>query len=131
MILVAVLAAGAFWWQRQTKPAGDFLKLYQRMVQLAALMGAAVRPWQTPYEHAVLLQRRLPSRQQEIELITDGYVRQLFSPTPAATSENRAGTATTMVYESDLAWRRLHPEMVKAVFKRHLPKWVRFKNPLS
>lgn len=127
VLLLAVLATGALWWQRQMKPAGDFLKLYERMVQLAAWMGAAVRPWQTPYEHAALLQRRLPSRQQEIELITDGYVQQLFSPAPVSRPERGANAATTMVYESDLAWRRLHPEMVKAVFKRHLPRWLNFR----
>ncbi|HXV42043.1 MAG TPA: transglutaminaseTgpA domain-containing protein, partial [Anaerolineae bacterium] len=55
IILMGVLAAGVLWWQRQTKPTGDILKLYQRMLQLARWMGAAIRPWQTPYEHAVLL----------------------------------------------------------------------------
>ena len=124
--LVAVLVAGALWWQRQMKPAGDILKLYQRMLQLADWMGAAIRPWQTPYEHAAVLQRRLPARQHEIELITDDYVHQLFSPTPASLTESQPTGSSVMIYEGDLAWRRLHPEMVKAVFKRHLPKWLRF-----
>ena len=124
--LVAVLAAGALWWQRQLKPAGDILKLYQRMLQLAGWMGAAIRPWQTPYEHAAMLQRRLPNRQDEIELITDDYVHQLFSPAQVSLSESQTAGSSVMIYEGDLAWRRLHPEMVKAVFKRHLPKWLRF-----
>ena len=87
--LVAALAVGALWWQRQMKPAGDILKLYQRMLQLAGWMGTAIRPWQTPYEHATMLQRRLPNRQDEIELITDDYVHQLFSPTPASLTESQ------------------------------------------
>jgi transglutaminase-like putative cysteine protease len=120
--LVAALGVGALWWRRQTQPTGDILKLYQRMLQLAAWMGAAVRPWQTPYEHAALLQRRLPSRQHEIELITEDYVHQTFSPNADRTS----GAASTLVYEGDLAWQRLHPEMVKAIFRRHLPKWLPF-----
>jgi hypothetical protein len=126
IILIGALAAGVLWWQRQTKPTGDILKLYQRMLQLARWMGAAIRPWQTPYEHAVLLQHKLPSRQHEIEIITDDYVRQLFSPTQASFTESPAAASSTLVYEGDLAWRRLHPEMVKAIFKRHLPKWLRF-----
>ncbi len=120
-ILVAVLVAGALWWQRQIQPTGDILKLYQRMLRLAAWMGAAIRPWQTPYEHAAMLQRRLPSRQPEIEQITDDYVHQTFSPTHILATP---GSGSTLVYESDLAWRRLHPEMVKAVLKRRLPKWL-------
>ncbi len=119
VVLLSVLTAGGLWWQRQTRPTGDSLKLYQRMLRLAAWMGAAIRPWHTPYEHAALLQRRLPSRQQEIERITDDYVHRTFSP------GHISGSASTMVYEGDSAWQRLHPEMVKAVLKRHLPKWLR------
>ncbi|MCK6628376.1 MAG: DUF3488 and transglutaminase-like domain-containing protein [Anaerolineae bacterium] len=118
-VLLTALAVGGLWWRRQTQPTGDSLKLYQRMLRLAAWMGAAIRPWHTPYEHAALLQRRLPSRQQEIELITEDYVRRTFSP------DHVLGSASTMVYEGDSAWQRLHPEMVKAVLKRHLPKWMR------
>jgi hypothetical protein len=125
-ILAAALAAGALWWQRQTKPTRDILKLYQRMLQLASWMGAAIRPWQTPDEHAALLQRRLPRRQHDIELITDDYVRQTFSSAPGSALEGGAGASSTMIYESDLAWRRLHPEMIKAVFKRRLPGWLTF-----
>jgi transglutaminase-like putative cysteine protease len=126
VVLLAGIAGGAVWWRRQSKPTGDAFKLYQRMMQLAAWMGAAIRPWQTPYEHAALLQRRLPSRQNEIELITEDYVHQMYSPAPVLASER--GTGSTLVYESDVAWSRLHPEMIKAVFKRHLPKWLKFGN---
>jgi hypothetical protein len=72
-----------------------------------------------------LLQHKLPSRQHEIEVITDDYVRQLFSPTQASFTESPTAASSTLVYEGDLAWRRLYPEMVKAIFKRHLPKWLR------
>lgn len=120
-LLVVAITAGIWWWRQQAKPTGDILKVYQRMLRLAGWMGTAIRPWQTPYEHATLLQRRLPQRQQEIELITEEYVHQMFS---AAASKN-ASAGDTLVYEGDSAWRRLHPDMVKAAAKRYLPKWMK------
>lgn len=125
--LMVTLVTGVVWWRRQTRPTRDVLKLYQRMLQLAAWMGAAIRPWQTPFEHAALLQRRLPSRQREIEMITDDYVHQLFSSAPASAGKSKAGMSETMIYESDLAWRRLHPAMLKAIFKRRLPRWLTWR----
>jgi transglutaminase-like putative cysteine protease len=115
-ILVALGGMG-WWWRQQARPAGDIYKLYQRMLRLAAWMGLTMRPWQTPYEHASQLQRRLPERQGEIGAITSEYVHHLFSPTPAAAPLTAA---------SQLAWRRLYPAMVKAVFKRRRPRWLKF-----
>lgn len=120
-VIVAMVGAGLIWWQQQAKPTGDILKLYQRMLRLAGWMGAAIRPWQTPYEHAAILQRRLPQRQQEIELITEEYVHQMFSPATAKTT----AAGVSLVYEGDDAWHRLHPDMVKAVARRYLPKWMK------
>lgn len=123
VLLVSAVVAGIWWWRQQAKPTGDIFKLYQRMLQLASWMGTAMRPWQTPYEHAAVLQRRLPNYQSEIGLITDEYVQTTFGPVPAASSR---ANSSVLVYEGDIAWRRLHPEMVKAVVRRFLPKWLKF-----
>lgn len=120
-IILAALAAGVLWWRRQIEPTGDIFKLYQRMLHLASWMGTAIRPWQTPYEHAALLQRRLPARHQEIILITDEYVQQTFGPSAQSASAEVSSPLT----EGNLAWRRLHPEMVKAIFKRYMPRWLK------
>jgi hypothetical protein len=77
-------------------------------------MGAALYPWQTPYEHASILQQRLPRYQHEVETITDDYVHQTFSP--AAKAQFQA--ETTLTHESDLAWQRIRPEMGKLILKR-------------
>jgi transglutaminase-like putative cysteine protease len=124
--ILAMLVAGVLWWRQQAKPTGDILKLYQRMLRLASWMGSAIHSWQTPYEHATILQRRLPTRQSEIGLITDEYVHQTFGPTPISSTQSVTAEVSAPLNESNLAWRRLHPEMVKAVFKHHLPRWLKF-----
>jgi transglutaminase-like putative cysteine protease len=124
-LIVLVLGVIGWWWRQQAQPTGNIAKLYQRMLRLAHWMGLAIRPWQTPYEHAHTLQHRLPNRQQEIELITNEYVQNTFGPDHTSVIAAKSAQEAAMVYESNLAWRRLHPEMVKAVIKRYAPHWFK------
>jgi hypothetical protein len=138
--LLVLLAAAAWWWQQHMNSLNDIFKLYRRMVQLAGWMGVPFHPWQTPFEHAALLQRRVPARQHEVETIATHYVYQTFRPLSEAAagmapptlpgqSHNQPATRVRrkggLVYESNLAWSKLRPEMLKAALKEnllHLPR---------
>ena len=118
LIVVAVIF-GVVTWQRhqQPKSAEDVSSLYRQMVKLAGWMGLAVRPWQTPYEHAAMLQRTLPSYQREVETITNEYVVHTFSG-------HKNGAGPTAIDTAN-AWHKLRPEMLKQTFIRRLPRWLR------
>ena len=129
LIVIAVVAGGGYYWwysRSQVSTRSNIFGQYRSMVKLAGWMGVTVRPWQTPYEHAAILRRSLPAHEQEVETITNEYVYQTF--------RNKNGTTVTTLSESNspaassrsaLAWNRLRPAMIKASFKRHLPKWLR------
>jgi len=120
---ILALAAGLFFWNRQmSKPVDSIAVLYQQMIRLAGWMGVPQRPWQTPYEHAAALQRRLPAQQSNINAITGDYVRHTFSPhhaEPAETAE------FGLIAAGNLAWSQLRPEMLKAAVSRRLPRWLK------
>jgi hypothetical protein len=119
IVLLAGLAVVGFWWrQQQMQASQSIFNLYQNMVRLAGWMGAGLRPWQTPYEHAGVLQHHLPTHQSEVETITNEYVHHTFSPTGA----EQDGAKSRLTIESSLAWRRLRSEMIKAAIKRRL-RW--------
>jgi len=121
-ILLVALVTGTVWWRRQmSKPSDSISNLYQRMVRLASWMGLAMRPSQTPFEHATVLERTLPSRRREVNTIATEFVYQTFSPHPQG-DYSRQDLASS---ESKLAWNRLQVEMVKAAFKRRLPRRLR------
>jgi transglutaminase-like putative cysteine protease len=125
-LLVGLATAGFWWYRQQTRAIKNIFDLYQSMVNLASWMGAAIRPWQTPYEHAGILKRRLPTYEREVETITTEYVHQTFSP-PRASSQHdtlqgiKSIVESRVTYQSNLAWRRLRPEMIKTAIKRRLP----------
>jgi transglutaminase-like putative cysteine protease len=121
LIIVAALLAAGFWWRRQNQIAlgeGVFAR-YERMVRFAGWMGLVLRPWQTPYEQAGILQRQLPAYKREVQTIAGEYVFETFS--------NTNGTkryASSQTYSSAVAWNRLRPAMLKEALKRRLPKWL-------
>ncbi len=124
VVVFIALVFGGFWWRRQTKINSNegVSASYERMVKFAGWMGLVFRPWQTPYEQAAVLERRLPAYKREVNTITGEYVHQTFS--------NKNGTAvgsgySTQTYYSPSAWNRLRPAMVKEAIKRHLPEWLR------
>ncbi len=120
LFLLVLLVGGGFWWRQQSvKTNLTIPRLYQHMVQLAGWMGLKFHTWQTPYEHAAMLQHSLPTHQDEVEAITDQYVYQTFGSGSASTQQ------TPIVYESNLVWHRLRPEMIKQAFLRRLPEWLR------
>jgi transglutaminase-like putative cysteine protease len=126
VLVIGAAVAGFWWYQQQAQAAQNIFKLYRNMIRLAGWMGAALRSWQTPYEHATVLQHHLPTHQREIETITSEYVYQTFSPSgeqkknvPAG--ERRRSVVTTLTWQSSLAWRHLRPEMIKAIIRRRLP----------
>ncbi len=137
LVLLAVTAGAGWWWNEQRRRTMEnIFGLYQHMLRLARWMGLPIRPWQTPFEHAALLQRRLPAHQEEVGVITSQYVYQTFSPVharepagggPAAPPAARVNWPAEglITYESNAAWYRLQPQMIKAAIKAHLrlPRW--------
>jgi len=120
-ILVGLLLFG-WWGYRQIKePADDANALYRQMVRWAGWMGIARLPWQTPYEHAAVLQHNLPGYEREIETITAEYVRDTYSRYHDAAIEARSAAQFSAVLERNLAWTRLRSEMVKRTIKRRWP----------
>ncbi len=130
VLVVALVGAGLRWRRQLDQPTDSIFKVYQKMVRLAAWMGVALPSWQTPYEHAGRLQRSLPTHQREVEMITDEYVYQTFSPHAASKLEDETTTQPPLTHESNLAWNRLRLAMLKAALKRRLPRWLR-NNPYS
>jgi hypothetical protein len=96
------------------------------MLRFARWMGAAIRPWQTPFEHARVIKHRLPQQQQDIDTITQEYVHQTFGK--GAPTKRNVVVQTAITHESGLAWRRLRPEMIKLAIKRRLP-WQQRRLP--
>jgi transglutaminase-like putative cysteine protease len=111
------LALGTLWWQSQktvtTSRAQDIFQVYKKMLNLAGWMGHQIRPWQTPYEHAAVLERSLPEQQQSLQLITNEYVRQAYSRQEQAING-----------EVGHAWYRLRHVMIRQTIKRYLPEWL-------
>ena len=118
--VIGLVVAGYWWRQQQLAASHNIFNIYQTMVRLAGWLGAALRPWQTPYEHATILSHHLPQSQRDIDLITNEYVRQIFGPAKPKTMAE-ALTRTKLTYESVLAWRRLRVEMIKTALKHRLP----------
>lgn len=142
LLLAALAGVSAWLWRLWTAPISSILKLYQRMLRVAGWMGLAIRPWQTPFEHAAVLQHTIPSRQREVEIITSQYVYQTFGHpsravveplaeiTGAGETDGRTVEPVTDPEGQDynLAWHKLQPEMVKVVIKQHLSApwhWLR------
>jgi hypothetical protein len=87
------------------------------MVQLAAWMNVVLHSWQTPYEHAAILERKLPGHQHEVAEITHQYVHETFSPAVKPTDSG-------LIYRSNQAWHRLRSAIVKAAIRQRLPRWL-------
>ncbi len=120
---ILALAAGLFIWNRRmSQPLDSITALYQQMVRLAGWMGLPLRPWQTPYEHAKILQRHLPAQQNHINAIAGDYVQHTFSPRHAEPAET---AEFGLIVASNLAWSQLRPEMLKAAVRRRLPHWLK------
>lgn len=118
------LIAGGLWVRRQLTNSGESIDLlYLQMVRLAGWMGVTRWPWQTPYEHAGVLQRNLPGYEREVGAITGDYVYQTFSR-PATAVISHPATPHAVSGESNLAWSRLRSAMLKTAVRRRLPKWL-------
>jgi hypothetical protein len=105
-------------------PAENIGVIYQQMVRWANWMGVARLPWQTPYEHAALLQRSLPGYEREVGTITDGYVRDTFSRPHLASTNSRSAAQFSAALENNRTWSRLRAEMLRRAIKRRLPSWL-------
>ncbi|MEW5961658.1 MAG: transglutaminase domain-containing protein, partial [Chloroflexota bacterium] len=123
---LVMLAATGLWWRQQSgKPTENISGFYQRMVRLANWMGITMRPWQTPYEHAAMLERSLPARQSEVRTIAAEYVHQTFSLHPAGTAPDEQFVHSPATVDSYTAWGRLRGDMLRAALKRRLPRRLR------
>ena len=119
-ILILGAVIGGYWWRQQQKYASqNIFNLYHSMIRFARWMGAVIRPWQTPFEHARIIKNRLPHQQKDIDIITNEYVRQTFGQ--GAPTKRNVVVQTAITHESSLAWQRLRPEMIKVALKRRLP----------
>lgn len=116
-IVIAIVGVGVWGRQQLYKPTETLPKIYQRMVQLAAWMNVVLHSWQTPYEHAAILQRKLPDHQREVAEITHQYVHETFSPAVKSTDSG-------IIYQSNQAWHRLRSAIVKAAIRQRLPRWL-------
>lgn len=127
LILLVIPLAGSFWWWQRFTTTNNIFELYRRMVNLASWLGVTMRPWQTPYEHAAILQRRLPACRREIEAIATSYVYQIFSAGRYTSPSNPdpINARETWPGENNLIWSRLSVEMLKAILKRLLPHWLK------
>jgi hypothetical protein len=127
ILLLAGLAGLAWWGRKQlNKPTENVAALYQQMVRLAGWMGIVRRPWQTPYEHATLLEHVLPAHRGEINMITGEYVRHTFSPPGTRQGTlGRNAAHFSSVMEANFAWQQLRTDMLKSAFKRRLPRWLK------
>jgi transglutaminase-like putative cysteine protease len=125
--LIVASAAGGFWWFRRNQDncRANVFTRYQGMVKMAGWMGVALRPWQTPFEHAAVLQRNLPAHSRDVEAITSEYVYQTFRNKNGTEPTGRRGYTSRRSYQSALAWNRLRPAMLKEALRHHLPKWLR------
>lgn len=124
---LALIVAGGWWWrqQNQVDPSEGILSLYSRMVKFAGWMGLAIRPWQTPYEHAAILQRNLPSYQREVDAIASQFVYEKFSNHKDDPVAMNGRGYFLQTYSPGVAWSRLRPAMLKEAFRRRLPRWLR------
>ncbi len=124
VLLLAVallLLAGAVWWWRQQQSdrpakAESTFTLYRQMVRLAGWMRLPLRPSQTPFEHAAVLQRNLPHHQDSVQTIAAEYVQHAYSRQRSASPESVTAAR---------AWQRLRPEMMRQSVIRRLPGWLR------
>ena len=125
-VLVLIGLAG-WWWRKQNliDPAESIFSLYPRMVKFAGWMGLTIRPWQTPYEHAAVLQHNLPSYQREVDAIASQYVYETFSNYRNDPGSMNGRGYSLQTYSPGVAWGRLRPAMLKEAFKRRLPRWLR------
>jgi hypothetical protein len=121
-ILAGLLLFGWWGYRQMKEPAGDVSLLYRQMVRWAGWMGVARLPWQTPYEHAAVLQHNLPGYEREVETITAEYVRDTYSRYHGPAIEARSAAQFSAALERNLAWTRLRSEMVKQTIKRRWPK---------
>jgi hypothetical protein len=120
--LAGLVVAGLsfFGWRsynlRLERHNGDGVSIddiYLAMLQVANWIGLGKKPSQTPYEHAQLLTKNLPPIEDEVNFITDEYVRQAFSSKPLSRN----------IREKALdAWEDIRPTLYRAIFERRLPK---------
>lgn len=117
-----LLLGGVAWWWRQQQQQGHLPKaentfiLYQQMVRLASWMRLPLRPTQTPFEHAAVLQRNLPHHQDSVQVIAEEYVHYAYSRQHSLSADSVPAAQ---------AWQRLRPEMVRQSIIRRLPGWLR------
>ena len=121
VILVGLIVFGLWGYRQMKEPDGDISALYRQMVRWAGWMGVARLPWQTPYEHAAVLQHNLPGYEQEVKTITDEYVRDTYSHYHGTTIEAGSAAQFSAVLERNLAWTRLRSEMLKRTIKHRWP----------
>ncbi len=102
-LILALLGGGlALWLQpwRKRRPLSQVERAYENMLRWANWLGLGLQPHQTPYEHAALLARAIPSARNAINHLVALYVRGRF----------RAGELDAAEREgARQAWRHLRP----------------------
>jgi hypothetical protein len=113
---LAIIVGGAFYAHQRQAAAAHLTAasaIYFSLLTLAAWMGLKKRPAQTPYEHARQLEQAVPETRAEVQLITQEFVRQVYSQNHSASSRVRLQLSN--------AWNTLRPRLYRAIVKRRNP----------
>ncbi len=116
LLILAALGGWAFTLHRRQLQENDLpmvSAIYFSLLKLAAWMGLKKRPEQTPYEHARQLELAVPDARAEVQLITQEFVRQLYSQNHSASSRIKLQLSN--------AWNTLRPRLYRAIVERRNP----------
>jgi hypothetical protein len=72
---------------RRQNPTELVRRLYRALLERAAERGVGRQQAQTPYEYAQDLGEQLPDAQEDVNAITDAYVRATYAPRPTTRDE--------------------------------------------
>ena len=121
-VLLAALVIGGGILLAGRQRAGSLsavAAIYDRMGGFARWLGVQLWPAQTPHERAAVLITAAPESAAPIDVITDLYVEERFSPLKEGTFDDRATTA----------WHELRPMLLRHSLLHALARLQRKPNP--
>ena len=110
-LLVPVAMAGALrlLWLRYMVPSHRPEVTFRRLAFLGALGASGIQSHQTPYQYRDNLAVRLPHHQQELDVITEAYVRSLYGHKRLDDEQSK---------ELTLAWKSLRGALLMRILHR-------------
>ena len=118
---VALVAVGAIYIveNRGLRHLTGTRWAYARLVRVAAWLRVDLRPHQTPYEQAALLQGAAPESQRAIDAIADDFVRETFARDSSGAERARSTWRST---HFSLWWSGLRRRIRGTFAVRRLPR---------